>query len=452
MALTSMVHKQKQVLPGLYSIAILSLLFFYGCGGGPGISNSQDPSDNDPPAGIWQKTLVKQLDAGGLLSPQVKAFPDNEGKVHITYLTDSQTTSGTYDVYYFVRDMQEGLVQEVNQPENVASIDNSRNLDLALDHNNVPVIVYQGGEIRECGSEQQSDAMLSIRGNGLWQEYTGATGIVERNPVFTDGLAGTEVSVAFDSSGDVHIAYQFLYEGCDSMNFQYPDLYYVKKQRSALDDTGAVEEVVEGNQYGGPNIQNRAGDFSVLVIDESDNPAIFYYAELPDPEKGLRVARRTGIGTWEKEWIETGCEIGGISAGMNNQGVLGVAYYIKHCTDGRSDTNFMKYASHDGMSWNVQTVDDTIQCGKYPSLSFDSLGNPAIAYYEMESHSGYDLRNLRLARYQDGSWSDRDRIASEGDIGLYNNLWFDDHDEPVITSYSNTDKSIYIFNKSDGGS
>ncbi len=450
--LISMVHKNKTMILRLYAAVMISFLITYGCGGGAHNSGSPEPPDNGPPVGTWQKSLVKQITAGGLLSPKVKAFPDSEGKVHVTYFTDTRGSSAPYDVHYLVRDLQAGLVQTVGQPESVVSVDNSRNLDLALDHNNVPVIVYQGGEIRECGSEQQSDAMLSIRGNGQWQEYTGATGIVERNPVFTDGLAGTEVSVAFDSRGDVHIAYQFLYEGCDSMNFQYPDLYYVKKMRASLDDNGTVEEVVEGNQYGGPNIQNRAGDFSALVVDDTDNPVIFYYAELPDTTQGLRFARRTGDGTWVKEWIETGCELGGISAAMNDQGVLGVAYYIKQCTDGRNDTHFLKYARQDGMSWTVQTVDDTILCGKYPSLSFDASGLPAIAYYEIESHSGYDLRNLRLARFQDGSWSNRSPVASEGDIGLYNNLWFDDNNAPVITSYSHTDTSIYIFNKTDGSS
>ena len=451
MVIISMVRICRPVRYSMLVAAMISLFTLNGCGGAPGNSSSPEPPDIDPPSSTWQKTLVTQINAGGLLSPEVNAFPDSTGKVHITYITDNQAGS-MYDVHYLVHDMQAGIAQSVSQPESVALIDNSRNLDLALDHNNVPVIVYQGGDVRECGSEQQSDAMLSIKGNAVWQEYTGATGIVERNPVFTDGLAGTEVSVAFDSEGDVHIAYQFLYEGCDSMNFQYPDLYYVKKQRTALNDSGTVEEVVEGNQYGGPNMQNRAGDFPVLVIDESDNPVIFYYAELQDTTKGLRVARRNGAGTWEKEWIETGCEIGGISAAMNNQGVLGAAYYIKQCTDGRSDTHFLKYVQQDGSSWTVQTVDDTILCGKYPSLSFDTSGFPAIAYYEIESHSGYDLKNLRLARFKDGSWSDRDRIASEGDIGLYNNLWFDADDAPVIISYSQTDTSIYMFHNTDGGS
>jgi hypothetical protein len=226
----------------------------------------------------------------------------------------------------------------------------------------------------------------------------------------------------------------------------------VKKVRAALDNSGTVEEVVEGNQYDGPNIQNRAGDYPVIVIDGSDNPVIFYYAELSDSTKGLRVARRNGDGTWEKEWIETGCEIGGISAGVNNRGVVGAAYYIKQCSDGRTDTHFLKYARQEGSSWTVQTVDDTILCGKYPSLAFDTSGMPAIAYYELASYSGYDLKNLRIARYQDGSWNNRERIASEGDIGLYNNIWFDADDAPVITSYSKSDTSIYIFIKTDGSS
>jgi hypothetical protein len=422
-------------------------LFMYGCGDG-GSSGTGGVIQVDPPRSPWQAIKVKNLDAGGLLSPNVKAFPDSEGNVHITYFTDNQASHNTYDVHYLLTNMHQGNVPD----EMVTTIDNSSKLDIALDKDNVPVVVYRGGEIRQCGTEQQSDVMFNIKENDIWVEYTGAIGVVERNPVFTDGLAGTEVSVAFDSLGNVHIAYQFLYEGCDSMNYQYPDINYVKKERTFLDNSGTPEEVVEGNDYNGPNIQNNVGDFSTIVIDAQDNPVLFYYAELPDNTQGLRVARRRGDGTWEKEWIETGCVVGGISAGINNTGALGVAYYVTQYTDGRDDTNLLKYAQEQATSWSVQIVDDTALCGKYPALSFDSSGFPAIAYYEMKSHSGYDLENLKLARFLGNTWQKGEIVASQGDVGLYNNLWFDMNDKPVIVSYTNTEKSIYMFYENNGGS
>lgn len=454
--ITSKARKNRIERYHLFIVVFLSLTLIYGCGGGGGgdtdagtaatiVINEEKTNDEETVEVSWKATKVKQLQAGGLLSLRVKALQDSDGDVHITYFTESQTNSGTYDINYLVWNIEGAIAMEDSQGGFIENVDNSKNLDLALDQNNYPVVAYQGGAVRECGSEQQSDVMISIRENVIWEEYTGAIGEVERNPVFQDGLAGTVASVAFDSNGDVHVAYQFLYEGCDSMNYQYPDLYYVKKDRTSLDAVDSIEEQVEGNQYGGINIQNNVGDHSKIVIDSQDNPVIFYYAELSDNTKGLRVARRQTGGTWVKEWIETGCVVGGISAGINDQGKLGVAYYVKAYTDGREDEHLLKYAQEQSTSWSIQIVDDSTLSGKYPSLSFDSSGNPAIAYYEMETYSGYDLKNLKLARFDGTSWTDREVVASTGDVGLYNSLWFDDREYPMICSYSSTEDSIYIF-------
>ena len=45
--------------------------------------------------------------------------------------------------------------------------------------------------------------------------------------------------------------------------------------------------------------------------------------------------------------------------------------------------------------------------------------------------------NLKLARFTQDSW-DKEVVASTGDIGLYNNLWFDENGHPLICSYSTT--------------
>jgi hypothetical protein len=437
-------------------VVFFSLTVIYGCGGGGGggtntvtsvstEGNEEETNEETPVEVAWKATKVKQLQTGGLLSLHVRALQDTNGDVHVTYFTESQTSSGTYDINYLVWNRDGVVTSGDSRAGIIGSIDNCRNLGLALDQDNYPVVSYQGGTIRECGSEQQSDAMISIKEDVDWEEYTGAIGEVERNPVFRDGLAGMDTSLAFDSNGDVHIAYQFLYEGCDSMNFQYPDLYYVKKDRNSLGEAGTVEDQVEGNQYGGTNIQNDVGDHATIVIDSQDNPVIFYYAELSDNTKGLRVARQQQDGTWQKQWIEAGCEVGGISAGIDDGGGLGVAYYVTTYTDGSEDEHLLKYAREQSSSWSVQVVDDTTLSGRYPSLAFDTSGYPAIAYYEMETYSGYELKNLKLARFDGTSWTDREVVASTGDVGLYNSLWFDDSGYPMICSYTNTEDSIYIF-------
>jgi len=213
-------------------------------------------------------------------------------------------------------------------PGEIVDIDNCRAMGLTLGTGKTPVVVYQGGQIRECGAEQQSDVMMNIGSANTWTEVTAGIGYVERNPVFQDGLAGQRVTAAADSNGNIHVAYQFFYEGCDAMNFNYPDLLYVQKQGSNP-EAEAAEETVEGNIYnanGTASAQNNVGEHARLILDQDQDPVIFYYADLSpnnsDPDqKGLRVARKKGE-SWEHEWVETGIQVEAISAALDQNGNL----------------------------------------------------------------------------------------------------------------------------------
>jgi len=152
-------------------------------------------------------------------------------------------------------------------------------------------------------------------------------------------------------------------------------------------------------------------------------------------------------GQREKEWIEQKIEVGDISVARSKEGKLAVAYYVKKTTDGAIDKNFLKYAIEQASTWLTQTVDDSTQCGNYCSLAFNSKGEPAVAYYEMKSHNEWlDLKNMKLALFDGSSWS-REVVASAGDIGLFNYLWFDENDGTMISTYSNTDSKIYLFSR-----
>ena len=450
----SRVQKNNTGLFAMLFALFIVVFSICGCGG----ENSEDGNGGESgevASGGWDYVSVKQIDARGLLSPHVSVKIGSDNQAYVVYfestVPEDPEDSVAYTINHVIWDMED-LALHDEEEIILEEVDNCSGLGFSLDSDNFPVVAYQGGELRQCGQEHQSDAMLSIRENDEWDEYVGGIGEVDtdRNPVFTDGLAGADISIAFDSQGDVHLCYQFKYEGCDSMNFAFPDLCYVKKIRSGLSDN-VPEEIVEGNYYAGPGtgIQNAVGDHCVITVDNNDEPAIFYYAELPPSQgdtKGLRVARRQG-GVWNKEWVEEGCEIGHISAVCDNNGRLAVAYYATQYTDGQGypHTHCLKYARESGSSsWDIELVDETTLCGDYCSLAFNSSGLPAIAYYSQKSHSGYDLNDLKLVRFNGVSW-DREVVHSTGDIGLYNSLWFDSNDRALICSYSNTEKLIYAF-------
>lgn len=440
---------------GIFAVLLFCLFCIFACNDDD--DNNDDAGLDEETAGQWDYVSVNQIEARGLLGPDVRAAIGTSGDAQIAYFQSNVPLDPeddiTYTIYHLVWDMEALTGRD---EESVIQVDNCMGLGFTLDANDVPVVAYQGGALRECGPPRQGDAMFSIMESDDWEEYLGAMGEVDqdRNPVFQDGLAGADVSVAFDSQGDMHLCYQFRYEGCDSMNFAFPDLYYVKKDRNDLGAPG-VEEQVEGNTYVANDVgyQNRAGDHCAMTIDGNDEPVIFYYAELPPPQggpagktKGLRVARRQG-GEWIKEWVEEGCEVGDIAAACHADGYLGVAYYAVEYTDaqGHSHTQCLKYAEETkSSSWDVQLVDETSLCGKYCSLAFDSAALPSISYYSMRSHSGYALNDLKLARFNGDSW-DTEVVATDGDIGLYNSLCFGDNDEPYIFSYSDTDKTVYMF-------
>jgi hypothetical protein len=236
------------------------------------------------------------------------------------------------------------------------------------------------------------------------------------------------------------------------MNHNYPDLRYVKRERAQLNNASSItEETIEGSlfpafDYG---IQNSVGYDCQLVRDAAEAPVAFYAVKADqtnfgDQTSGLRVARRTGEGTWELDWVDEGCEVVALSAGrFAGDDTLAVAYAVKE-NDGVNTVYYLKYAAFQNNTWTVTTVDNSASCGSYCSLAFDSQGQPAIAYYEIRSHTGYVLQNLKFARFSEATWQ-TERVAQSGDIGKFNNLWFDGNDRAHIATYSASQNEISLF-------
>jgi hypothetical protein len=93
-------------------------------------------------------------------------------------------------------------------------------------------------------------------------------------------------------------------------------------------------------------------------------------------------------------------------------------------------------------------VDNSAQCGDYCSLTFDDQDRPAIAYYVSAARSATyrKHKDLKFAHFTDGSWQ-TETVATAGDIGQYNTLWYDASGIPYICSYELNEQKIVILRK-----
>ena len=455
------------------------ILLAAGCNGGGGGEGEEDTGTGETgdtggtsDSGQWVMHEIKHIDdAEGLLVPQVSAKQGNDGDVRIAYFSDGTDYNGEnrYVINYLTWDPAEDIIvsEEVLDPTPPETggegLDNCNPMALALGNLDYPIIAYQGGYSRDQGpsADDQSDVMFSIQNGGVWEEYMGAMGYVPAWRGFLpDGLAGSDLSVAIDSQGYIHICYQFYYEGMDSMNF-HPDLNYVRHNGNSLNNIigdsqwAAIEETVYGNYYNDTHTMQtlrNVGFNCKLLLDDSNNPVVFFVEHtdiISNAAYGLWFARRESNGEWTRQWVENvgrRWTIGDVSAAKDPEGNFAVAYskVCQDCDDDEGD--HLKYAVQSGNSWNVQVVDESSICGHSPSLAFDSQGNPAIAYYDLQSHSGNDREYLKLAHLEGSSWISE--IVTENDaFGHHNSLWFDSDDRPFICSYSEAEDDIAVFEK-----
>jgi hypothetical protein len=355
---------------------------------------------------------------------------------------------------------------DLQAPNPAASGDSGLNnaylLDADFTPDGIPLVAYQGGNISQaengliCNMGAQADLMVNLFEGGTWNEYTGIQGDASpKNPLFTDGYVGLAGSIAVDSNNNIHLAAQHYYEFCDYTSTSYPDLLYVVQSPGDLGNYSvAMEEAVDDyNTFGGGGgIQTDMGHYAKLVLDQDEQPMIFYVGT-PSPsgvggqQRSLRMARKTG-GVWIPEVIEelNLWDANPLSPAVAADGTIAVAYFMQNESD--SDyPDHLRYAVRqpDG-SWRVTAVDTSSHCGDFCSLAFDANNRPTIAYYDIHANSGsYRTRNnLKLARFNGSSWQ-TETVSTSGVVGLYNTLWFDADNVANICTYEFNDRQIIIF-------
>ena len=166
---------------------------------------------------------------------------------------------------------------------------------------------------------------------------------------------GKYSSLALDSSGKPHIAYDGRYARYDGSSWQ---------------------------------IETVGGEYTSLALDSSDKAHISYYDAA---NADLKYTRYDGS-TWQTETVDDGGSVGEYtSLALDPSGMAHISYYDAANAD-------LKYTRYDGSTWQTETVDSGGSVGEYTSLALDSSDRPNISYYDRTNEE------IKYAWYDGISW------------------------------------------------
>ena len=453
------------------------------------------------------------MDNGGDSNiPPEFSFYHYQGTLHMAYLDrnpsyDQESNDGCpFRVKYYSLQPGNSATYNISKDrhETVTLLERGGRLFSSVSvsvSNFTPVVSYfrykitYADQFPQADMGNQGDIYVAVHENdNTWRHEIAAYGYNPRNPVFIDGLAMGDLSIAGDDDGNVNLAFQFYYEGMDEDNMEFPDMRYVNQQLDAFSNEtiqvmATMEEVIEGNSYGNNSgVQNFHGGTVKMILDYNGNPVVFYYADNRNSgnEFGLRVARRID-GQWQSPaWVEQGVEVADISPALKLNGTLAVAYAVNHMRDPvdeeRELSYCLRYATDpetdpdlpSPVEWsNHEMVDFNSICGRYCSLAMDSNDQPAIAHFNEINYTGNRFfSGIKISRKIEGDTWDTELIPPEfiglsnntspyeitpGQhdkyyIGKYNYLWRGADNRLYLCSYSTVAEKVYLFTELDANS
>lgn len=229
--------------------------------------------------------------------------------------------------------------------------------------NDVFVTTAQGGTFgtaTQVSMGSQSDALVAAQMNNCTQNVCG-----------TGDTTGFWPSIGISPGGTTMIAYRDTHLG-----FATDD--YAKSDVEFAEGTGTSFQVLT------IDVSRGGGQYNRLAFTPAGLPAVLQYDQ-KGQSPGVYIdqqvmpggfSAQSAVGVWTSQLLATG-EMGiDLGFAISSTGVYAVAYFDQGTTS-------LKYtSSKDGMTWSApEAVDVVGNTGYYPSLAFDTNGNPNIAYY-----------------------------------------------------------------------
>jgi len=227
--------------------------------------------------------------------------------------------------------------------------------------------------------------------------------------------SGMYTSIVTDSNDRPHISY---YDAVGK-DLRYTSYDGVRWQIVIIDSNGDV------------------GEYTSITIDSNDRQHISYY----DRTNGdLKYAYFNGTG-WDVETVDSSADIGWYTSIVtDSQNRPHISYY--HNIPGMPANGNLKYAYHNGVGWQIETIDTPGDVGEDTSIEVDSNDRPRISYRDNSN------TNLNYA-YHDGAQWHKAAVDQGGTVGYYTSLELDTNDRPHI-SYFDLDNENLKYTYNDG--
>ena len=192
------------------------------------------------------------------------------------------------------------------------------------------------------------------------------------------------------------------------------------------------------------SVGNGGHDFS-LALDLNGSPHISYY---DGSNSGLKYASLNGL-SWNIQVVDSGGVTGRDGLYSSLQLDSSGSPHISYCAFDETHHGYLKYAWWNGLSWNTQTV-DPIGSGWFTSLALDSQGNPHISYYGYYSlqYASWDGEKWKIEIVDPGKFGSTDSMIS---IGWHSSLVLDSNDNPHISYYHKTNGDLKYANWNGSG-
>ncbi|HDH04780.1 MAG TPA: choice-of-anchor D domain-containing protein [Nitrospirae bacterium] len=339
--------------------------------------------------------VIETVDSKGIIGIHASLALDTAGKPHISY--HDWTNANLKYAYYDGGAWQTETVDTGRE--------GGRYPSLALDASGKPHISY-----------------LHTYNRIKYAYYDGASWQTETVEDYTGDSGSGSSSLALDSSGRPHISYSFVTYQKKILKYAYHD--GVSWNIETVDSEGLV------------------GSYNSLALDTSGRPHISYISYIDIRNADLKYAYYDGV-SWQIETVDSETHVSNsTSLELDTAGRPHISYY---------GDNSLKYAYYDGASWRIETIMDsaipvsgTNVVGMYTSLALDTAGRPHISYY---ANSGYadamksSYGDMKYAYYDGISWN-IETVDNEENVGWWASLALDSSDNPHISYYDWTNYDL----------